>query len=331
MKIEKPNRPLAALLLALAVALSSAPAGAQQVSCNSAFSQLEDYGNRNNIQSVNTNNIDYRGCCLAIRLAVGSREAVRICDAEGVDNQQLRDLKAELAQLPSSLPLSTCNAQPGGSSSCSEYPAVSFAPTTRPPTNPVNPFPTIPTFPDYPIFQPLPVSDINVPAPDTDKIFEDALYVGAGVMLVGAVVASVWENSQEPKPEVIVEELSLTAHPIAFFQNDNGRTLERYGMRIEYRQADSPLSLRWSAEELRTGEAESTSALFGGEWRGEVWRFSGEAAQRDSRATLGLRVGAALARAGWELRLDAKSFAWNDGFGWSEPETEFLLGMEKAF
>ena len=318
MKIEKPNRPLAALLLALAVALSSAPAGAQQASCNSALAELDDYASRNNVSAIDPNNPGYRGCCLAIRSAVASREAVRICEAEGVNNPQIQQLKTDLAGLPSSLPLSTCNAQPGGSSSCSEYPAISFAPTTArpPPTTrpPVNP----PDVSDI-------LDDFNRAQRDIEDESDNLLYWGAGVAVVGVIAVAAWENSNPSSAS------AFTAHPVAFFQNDNGRTLERYGMRVEYRQADSPLSLRWSAEELRTGEAESTSALFGGEWRGEVWRFSGEAAQRDSRATLGLRVGAALARAGWELRLDAKSFAWNDGFGWSEPETEFLLGMEKAF
>ena len=316
MKIEKPNRPLAALLLALAVALSSAPAGAQQASCNSALAELDDYASRNNVSAIDPNNPGYRGCCLAIRSAVASREAVRICEAEGVNNPQIQQIKTDLAGLPSSLPLSTCNAQPGGSSSCSEYPAISFAPATARPPGTTNP-PTIPT--------------IDIPNFDTsDEWYENewaVIGIGVGAVFAGILV----DNAMNQPDGTGLEASAFTARPIAFFQNDDGRTLERYGMRIEYRRADSPLSLQWSAEELRTGEAESTSALFGGEWRGEVWRFSGEAAQRDSRATLGLRVGAALARAGWELRLDAKSFAWNDGFGWSEPETEFLLGMEKAF
>ena len=318
MKIEKPNRPLAALLLALAVALSSAPAGAQQASCNSALTELDDYASRNNVSAIDPNNPGYRGCCLAIRAAVASREAVRICEAEGVNNPQIQQLKTDLAGLPSSLPLSACNAQPGGSSSCSEYPAISFAPTTARPPPTTRPPVSAPDVSDI-------LDDLNRSQRDSEKDSRNAiLYIAGGVLAVG-LAAAAWENSNPSLAS------AFTARPIAFFQNDNGRTLERYGMRVEYRQADSPLSLRWSAEELRTGEAESTSALFGGEWRGEVWRFSGEAAQRDSRATLGLRVGAALARAGWELRLDAKSFAWNDGFGWSEPETEFLLGMEKAF
>ena len=323
MKIEKPNRPLAALLLALAVALSSAPAGAQQASCNSALTELDDYASRNNVSAIDPNNPGYRGCCLAIRAAVASREAVRICEAEGVNNPQIQQIKTDLAGLPSSLPLSTCNAQPGGSSSCSEYPAISFAPTTSQPDPFLPPPPRLPPPTQLPITRPITVPNITVP--DIEDESDNLLYWGAGVAVVGVIAVAAWENSNPSLAS------AFTARPIAFFQNDNGRTLERYGMRIEYRRADSPLSLRWSAEELRTAEAESTSALFGGEWRGEVWRFSGEAAQRDSRATLGLRVGAALARAGWELRLDAKSFAWNEGFGWSEPETEFLLGMEKAF
>ena len=120
-------------------------------------------------------------------------------------------------------------------------------------------------------------------------------------------------------------------HPILSFENENGKTFTRYGTRIEYRRPDSPLALHWSAENTRTDGTHSASAHFGGEWRGDVWTFGGEATNRDSRAALALRAGAALTRAGWKLRLDAESAAWSNSPEWDAPKAEILLGMEREF
>ena len=307
MKTENLNRSLAAALMALTLALAPAPAVAQQVSCTSALSEIDAYGVSNDISSIDTDNPGYRGCCLAIRLAVASREAVSICEAEGVNNAEVQQLRSSLAGLPSSLPTSSCNAQPGGSSSCSEYPAVSFAPTNSP--NPVSP----------PVIS---VPTIN--RPDSGDDFDDALLIAGGTLVGIAVLVALGINP-------LGDESGFVAQPILSFQNDDGESLARYGTRIEYRRPDSPFSLRWSAEGLRGGGSDSMSALFGGEWRGEVWTLGGEAAQRDSDIAFALRVGTAFERAGWTLRLDAESAAWRDGAHGFASDAELLLGMERAF
>ena len=316
MKTENLNRSIAAALTALAIALAPTPAVAQQVSCTSALSEIDAYGNDNGVTSLDPNNPGYRGCCLAVRLVDASREAVRICEAEGVNSPELQQVKSDLSGLPSVLPLSTCNAQSGGSSSCIEYPPLSFAPTNSP--APVNPTP----IPTLPVIEPI----------DTDAIYDraqdkadNAVLIGAGVLGVGIVIAIAL--GYEPP----LEASGFVAQPILSFQNDDGESLARYGARIEYRRPDSPFSLHWSAEGLRGGGSDSLSALFGGEWRGEVWTFGGAAARRDSDIAFALRVGAAFERAGWTLRLDAESAAWRDGAHDFAPDGELLLGMERAF
>ena len=320
MKTEKLNRSIAAALTALALALAPAPAVAQQVSCTSALSEIDAYGVSNDISSIDTDNPGYRGCCLAIRLAVASREAVSICEAEGVNNAEVQQLRSSLAGLPSSLPLSSCNSQPGGSSSCSEYPAVSFAPSTSPP--PPTPGPTFPSTPDL---SNLTVPDFNYDSSDEWYTNE---WVFAGILAVG-VVGTMIVNG--PEGGGAFESSAFTVHPVLSFQNDDGESLSRYGARIEYRRPDSPFSLRWSAEGLRGGGSDSMSALFGGEWRGEVWTLGGEAAQRDSDIAFALRVGTAFERAGWTLRLDAESAAWRNGAHGFASDAELLVGMERAF
>ena len=311
MKTENPNRSLAAALMALTLALAPAPAVAQQVSCTSALSEIDAYGVSNDISSIDTDNPGYRGCCLAIRLAVASREAVSICEVEGVNNAEVQQLRSSLAGLPSSLPTSSCNAQPGGSSSCSEYPAVSLAPTNSP--NPIGPDPFVP-------FVPPVITPINVPEVSDER--NEWLWA-AGIVLIPLVGVVVFRDEDG--------ESAFTVSPIASFQNDDGESFSRYGARIEYRRPDSPFSLRWSAEGLRGGGSDSMSALFGGEWRGEVWTLGGEAAQRDSDIAFALRVGTAFERAGWTLRLDAESAAWRNGAHGFASDAELLVGMERAF
>ena len=307
MKTENPNRSLAAALMALTLALAPTPAAAQQTTCSSALSATSNYISQNGVNSLDANNINYRGCCLLIRTVDASREAVRICEVEGVNNQELRDVQASLAGLPTNLSPSACNAQPGGSSSCSEYPAVSLASTNSP--NPVSP----------PVIS---VPTIN--RPDSGDDFDDALLIAGGTLVGIAVLVALGINP-------LGDESGFVAQPILSFQNDDGESLARYGARIEYRRPDSPFSLRWSAEGLRGGGSDSMSALFGGEWRGEVWTLGGEAAQRDSDIAFALRVGTAFERAGWTLRLDAESAAWRDGAHGFASDAELLLGMERAF
>ena len=317
MKTENPNRSLAAALMALTLALAPTPAAAQQTSCTSALSEIDAYGNNNGVTSLDPNNPDYRGCCLAVRLADASREAVRICEAEGVNSPELQQVKSDLSGLPSVLPTSSCNAQPGGSSSCSEYPAVSFAPSTSlPPTS----GPTFPSTPDF--------SDLTIPDFNTSEEWYQNEWALAGILAVG-VVGTLIVNG--PEGGGAFKSSAFTAQPILSFQNDDGESLTRYGARIEYRRPDSPFSLRWSAEGLRGGGSDSMSALFGGEWRGEVWTLGGEAAQRDSDIAFALRVGTAFERAGWTLRLDAESAAWRNGAHGFASDAELLLGMERAF
>ena len=320
MKTENPNRSLAAALMALTLALAPTPAVAQQTTCSSALSATSNYISQNGVNSLDANNINYRGCCLLIRTVDASREAVRICEDEGVNNQELRDVQASLAGLPTNLSPSACNAQPGGSSSCSEYPAVSFAPSTSPP--PPTPGPTFPSTPDL---SNLTVPDFNYDSSDEWYTNE---WVFAGILAVG-VVGTMIVNG--PEGGGAFESSAFTVHPVLSFQNDDGESLSRYGARIEYRRPDSPFSLRWSAEGLRGGGSDSMSALFGGEWRGEVWTLGGEAAQRDSDIAFALRVGTAFERAGWTLRLDAESAAWRNGAHGFASDAELLLGMERAF
>lgn len=329
-KTKKLNRPLFAVLLAASVlALPPAPAMAQQTGCNSALMEVDDYSTRNNVLSLDTDNPDYRGCCLAVRLTDASREVVRICEAEGVDNAELRQLKSNLAGLPSSLPTSRCNALPGGSASCREYPALSFAPATQPPTTqpPIVRPPT--TFPTTPYIPPITVPDINVdPLGDVgnalDDIIESPVFIGVAA---GSLILLVAITSSDDSPSTSP---AFVAHPLLSFENDNGARLLRYGTRVEYRRPDSPLALHWSAEGLRTDGADSATAALGGEWRGEAWNFGGELTSRDSRAALALRAGAAMTRAGWRLRLDAHSAAWGSA-AWDGPTADLRLEMEKAF
>ena len=291
MKNNNLIRPPVAVLLVLALAVFAPNPAAAQEE-----SCLLDLQRANFLKSVLPVRSGFEGCCLRASFADAAREAVQSCNAAGVDNQLLRSVKSDLAAFSA-----TC--EPGGRPVCpvidkeTIYPGVSAPPPGAP-------------------------SAGGSGGSDSSSL----LYVVGGVVVLGGVAAALLS---EPSPQS--GESAFSARPLVSFQNDDGESLSRYGARIEYRRPDSPVALHWSAEEVRTREAVSASAQFGGEWRGEIWTFGGEAAHRDSRAILALRMGAALQRAGWKLRLDAKSAAWDNSAEWSAPATEILLGMEKAF
>ena len=328
MKIEKLNRPLAAALLAVALAFSPTSATAQTIGCASALEAVNQYHQDNNVSSAGQN---YMGCCLVARLDEALRTARSHCSAES-ESAAVSDIDSALSG-SDPLPTSQCNALEGGSSSCSEHPPVDLSSSDSNPGGSQKPgagggafekisfdFATLRSA--YREVRPI-VSQVRAAADQSDDDDDTLIYAAGGV----AVAIALWGVfSANAFPES-----GLSARPILSFQNHNGEEFSRYGTRIEYHRPDSPLALHWSAEGSRVNGTKSESVLLGGEWRGEIWTFGGEAAQRDARATLAFRVGAALARAGWDLRMDAKSAAWGDGADWSKTKAEFMLGMEKVF
>ena len=322
MKIKKFNNLLSALLMAAVAALSS-PAAAQTVTCGTAVQGINDYYDDHNLSSADR---DYEGCCRAIRLNEALQRAANVCQ---YDNDAASDINSHFAAGNASP--SQCNALSGGSSSCTEFPAVVF-----PVKQPVHSKPGggvtsvvssilsgIGNYIGRFVDRAAPIVEQTLQAAgESDEDDDTVIYIVGGVAVAGLL----WGLSSSAFPES-----GFTAHPIASFQNDDGESLSRYGARIEYRRPDSPFSLRWSAEGLRGGGSDSMSALFGGEWRGEVWTLGGEAAQRDSDIAFALRVGTAFERAGWTLRLDAESAAWRNGAHGFASDAELLVGMERAF
>ena len=319
MKIKKFNNLLSALLMAAVAALSS-PAAAQTVTCGTAVQGINDYYDDHNLSSADR---DYEGCCRAIRLNEALQRAANVCQ---YDSDASSDINSHL--VPGNAAPSQCNALSGGSSSCTEFPAVVF-----PVKQPVHSKPGeggtsivgkifggVGGFVER--LAPIVVQTSQAISETDDEEEKKTLVIVGAVVAVGAFAG--WVLSAFP-------ESGFVAHPMLSFQNDDGESFSRYGTRIEYHRPDSPFSLHWSAEGLRGGGSDSMSALFGGEWRGEVWTLGGEAAQRDSDIAFALRVGTAFERAGWTLRLDAESAAWRNGAHGFASDAELLVGMERAF